>query len=143
MLNPLAPPAVQGISAYSGYPGAGESTFSQFVGYTYDISLTSNQYLQGQVVAIYTEADFLWRGLVFQSTGRFAIQFQDGQGYFISNALVYSDNMPNSPGEPFPRFPQIEYPAGGQILFNIQDLSGSANTGQILFIGANRYRIPA
>lgn len=142
MFNPIAPPAIQGINPYSVDQGSGETTFDQFDGYTYDIGLTANQYLQGQVVAIYTEADFLWRGLVFQSTGLFAIQFQDGQGYFISNALVYSTNMPNSPGEPFPRFPQIEYPAGGQILFNIQDLSGAPNTGQILFVGANRYRIP-
>jgi len=142
MLNPIAPPAVQGIGAYTRAPGASDITFAQFGGYTYEIDLTTNQYLQGQVVAIFTEADFLLRGIVFHSTGLFGIQMQDGQGYFMSNALIYSTNLANSPGEPFPQFPQVEYPAGGQIIFNIQDLSGATNTGQIIFVGGYRYLIP-
>lgn len=136
MLNAIAPPAVQGIdpSAPAGYV---EVPFD----YTYAISLTANQLLQGQVVPIFTEADFVWRGLVFQSTGTFQVQFQDGEGYYLSSAMVFSTNMPNSPGDPWPRFPEIFYPAGGRIYLNIQDLSAAPNTGQMVFIGAHRYRV--
>lgn len=137
MLNPIATPGIQGIAGDNLGIGFIEVPFN----YTYNISLTANQLLQGQVVSIFTEADFVWRGLVFQSTGLFAVQFQDGQGYYLSSGLMYSTNLPNSPGDPFPYFPEVFYPAGGRIYFNIQDLSGSTNTGQLLFIGANRYEV--
>jgi len=137
MQNPIATPAVQGIAGDNLGIGYIEVPFN----YTYNISLTASQLLQGQVVSIFTEADFVWRGLVFQSTGLFSVQFQDGQGYYLSSGLMYSTNLPNSPGDPFPMFPEVFYPAGGRIYFNIQDLSVATNTGQILFIGANRYQV--
>jgi len=137
MQNPIAPPAPQGIAGDSLGIGYIEVPFN----YTYNISLTASQLLQGQVVSIFTEADFVWRGLVFQSTGLFAVQFQDGQGYYLSSGLMYSTNLPNSPGDPFPMFPEVFYPAGGRIYLNIQDLSVATNTGQILFVGANRYQV--
>jgi hypothetical protein len=136
MLNPIAPPAVQGIDPVAP-PGYIEVPFD----YTYAISLTANQLKQGEVVSIFTEADFVWRGITFQSTGTFSVQFQDGEGYYLSSGLVLSTNMPNSAGDPWPRFPEIFYPAGGRIYLNIQDQSANTNTGQILFIGAHRYKV--
>ena len=105
------------------------------------INLTGNQLLNGQIVSIFTEADFVWRGLVFVSTGLFSVQFQDGQGYYLSSDLVYSTNMPNTAGDPWVRYPEVTYPAGGRIYLNILDLSGNPNTGQILFLGCNRYSL--
>lgn len=139
MLNPIAPPAVQGIDG----AGLEEAYVEVPFNYTYAISLTANQALLGQVVSIFTEADWVWRGLVFQSTGLFSIQPQDGQGYYLSSGLMHSTNLVNSPGDPWPVFPEVFYPAGGRIYFNITDLSGATNTGQLLFIGANRYRVPS
>lgn len=134
MHNPLAPPGMQGVgnSAPDGYL---DLSFE----YTYDINLSANQLLNGQLVSIFTQADFAWRALTFTSTGLFSVQFQDGQGYYLSSGLVFSTNMPNTPGDPWPRFPEVVYPAGGNIYMNIQDLSGSTNTGQLLFKGVNRY----
>lgn len=136
MLNPIAPPGLQGIGDASP-----EGFLDLSFDYTYPISLTASQAQNGQLVSIFTQADFCWRGLVFTSTGAFSIQFQDGQGYYISSGQVYSANMPNTPGDPWVRFPEVVYPAGGNIYFNITDLSAAPNTGQILFRGVNRYRL--
>lgn len=136
MLNPITPPAFQGLD-----PAAPTGFVDVSFDYVYTINLTASQLLQGQVVSIFTEADFVWRGLVFTSTGNFSVQFQDGQGYYLSSDLVFSTNMPNTAGDPWPRFPEILYPAGGRIYLNIQDTSAAPNVGQILFIGANRYSL--
>lgn len=136
MTNPLAAPAVQGIDPSAPY-GFIDVPFQ----YTYTINLTANQTLFNEVVSIFTEADFAWRGLIFTSTGLFAVRFQDGQGYYLSSGLIFSTNLPNTPGDPFPYFPEILYPAAGRIQLDIQDQSGLTNTGQIVFVGVNRYRV--
>lgn len=135
MLNPYAPPGVQGIgnAAPDGY-------FDLAFQYVYDIDLTANQLKTGEQVSIFPEADFLWCGLYFSNDGLFSVQFQDGEGYYISSGLVYSTNMPNTPGDPWVFFPPVAYPAGGKIYLNIQDLSADDNTGQLVFIGMNRYQ---
>jgi hypothetical protein len=136
MLNQLTPPAMQGISDASPQ-GYIDVPFD----YVYNQTLNPSQTLNNEVVSIFTEADFAWRGLIFTSTGLFSIQFQDGQGYYLSSGMVYSTNMPNTPGDPFPRFPEVVYPAGGRITLNITELSVATNVIQLLFVGVNRYRI--
>lgn len=136
MLNPLSPAPVQGIVGNL-TPGYMEMSF----GYPYTINLTANQTLLGQVVSVLLEADFLWRGLLFVSDGTFKVRFQDGQQYYTSTDFIFSTNMPNTAGDPFPIFPEVYYPAGGRITLDITDLSGSTNTGQILFMGVSRYQL--
>lgn len=134
-LNPLAPPAVQGISDASA-EGYVDVPFN----YTYNQTLTANQVLNQEVVSIYN-ADFVWRGLIFTSTGLFSVQFQDGYGYYLSTGQMFSSNMTNTPGDPWPIFPEVLYPAGGRVFLNITDLSGNSNTLQLLFVGVNRYKV--
>ena len=136
MRNPIAPPAVQGIDN-SSPEGFVDVPFN----YIYNNTLTALQVLNNEVVSIFTEADFAWRGLIFSATGLFSVQFQDGQGYYLSAGQMFSSNMANTPGDPWPIFPEVLYPAGGRIYFNITDLSGNPNTIQLLFVGVNRYRI--
>ena len=136
MLNPIAPPAVQGIDN-SSPEGFIDIPFN----YIYNVVLTASQVLNNEVVSIFTEADFAWRGLIFSATGLFSVQFQDGQGYYVSAGQIFSTNMPNTPGNPWPVFPEILYPAGGRIYLNITDLSAATNTIQLLFVGVNRYRV--
>ena len=141
MLNPMSPPAIQGIADASPM-GFADVAFN----YTYNVVLTASQFLQNQVVSIFAEADFVWRGLVFTSNpgttaGLFAVRFMDGQGYYLSDGLIYSTNLPNTAGDPFPVFPEVLYPAAGRILLDIQDLSAATNTIQIVFVGANRYQV--
>lgn len=137
MLSPTSPPGLQGIGDASP-DGYLDLSFE----YIYNVTLTASQALNGEQVSIFTEADFAWRGLVFTSDGAFSVQFQDGQGYYIASGLVYSANMPNTPGDPWPIFPEIVYPAGGRIYFNITDLSAGTNDVQIVFKGVNRYKLP-
>jgi hypothetical protein len=136
MHNPIAPPAVQGIDN-SAPEGFVDFPFN----YVYNNTLTALQALNNEVVSIFTEADFAWRGLVFSATGLFSVQFQDGQGYYLSAGQMFSSNMANTPGDPWPIFPEVLYPAGGRIYFNITDLSNADNLIQLLFVGVNRYRI--
>lgn len=136
MLNPMSPPAVQGIPNSSPF-GFVDVPFN----YTYNQTLTAGQLLNNEVVSIFTEADFAWRGMIFTSTGTFSVQFQDGQGYFLSAGMVFSTNFPNTAGDPFPIFPEVLYPAGGRITLNILDTSADTNIIQILFVGVNRYRV--
>ncbi len=136
MLNPLAPPAANGVMDASPF-----NCLDQSFNYVYTFSLTSFQVLSNQSISILTEPDFLWRGLLFTSTGAFGIRFQDGQQYYLSNDFIQSGNLLGTAGDPFPVFPEVFYPAGGKIVLDIQDLSGASNTGQIIFIGANRYKV--
>lgn len=138
MLNPIAPPALQGID-----PSAPLGFLDQKFDYVYDVTLTASQTLFDEVVSIFTEADFAWRGLIFTSTGLFSVRFQDGQGYYLANGMVFSSNLPSTAGDPFPWFPEVLYPAGGRIQLDIRDDSAEENTIQIIFVGANRYRVEA
>ena len=140
MLNPLAPPSVQGVmpNTPAGYV---DVAFS----YVYDFSLTDQLVLLDQPVSILTEADFLWRGLVIESEGTFAVRFQDGQQFYLSSGLIQSANLFSTAGDPFPIFPEVFYPAGGRITIDIQDTSGATslapNTGELLFVGVSRFRL--
>jgi hypothetical protein len=137
MLNAIAPPVVQGIDT----PGAETGFVDVGYGYPFDVTLTANQLLTNQALAILSNADFVWRGLLFTSTGAFSIRIYDGDQYALSTGLIMSQNLTATPGDPFPWFPEVWYPAGGKILIDIQDTSASGNTVELLFIGANRYRL--
>jgi hypothetical protein len=136
MLNPIASPAANGVMNASPY-----NCLDQSFNYVYPINLTALQQLNNQSVSILTEPDFLWRGLLFTATGSFSVRFQDGQQYYLSNDLIFSVNLLGTAGDPFPIFPEVFYPAGGKIVLDIVDTSNDVNTGQIIFIGAHRYKV--
>ena len=136
MLNPISPAAVQGVM-----PVAPSGYLDVAYGYPFAFSLTANQLSLGNPVSIQTDADFMFRGLIFVSTGTFQVRLYDGQQYALSSGFINSGCLPNSAGDPYPYVPEVWYPAGGRITIDIQDLSGAGNSGQLLFLGANRYRI--
>ena len=136
MLNAIAPVGVQGINDASP-DGYYDASFS----YVYNVALTASQQLPSQTVSIFSEADFCFRGLIFTSTGLFGIRLQDGQGYYMDSGYVFSTNYPNNPGDPFPWLPEVVYPASGRIWLDIEDLSAAPNTVQIVFVGANRWKV--
>jgi hypothetical protein len=136
MTNPIAPIVVNGInnSAPGGYQ---DQSFT----YVYDVTLTANQVLQGQVLSLYTYADFLLCAIVITvQTGLFSVRFTDGQGYYLSNVLIDSYNLVGTPSDPFALLPPILYPAGGKIGIDITEGSGATNVIEIAFVGMNRYR---
>jgi hypothetical protein len=139
-VNPLAPPAYNGLSG--DYPnGYVDVDFT----YVYNIALTANQFLRDQVLALSTDADFVWRALISSSsTGVYAVRFSDSQGYYLSNGMIPNANfLYGTVPIPYPIFPEIVLPAGGRIGIDIQDLSAAPNAVEITFRGVKRYRLPA
>jgi hypothetical protein len=140
-INPYAPPAYNGLAG--DYPnGYVDVDFS----YVYSVTLTANQALRDQVLALSTDADFVWRALILTAnTGAFSVRFSDSQGYYLSNAVLNYQTFlyGGSVRFPFPIFPELVLPAGGRIGIDITDLSGNPNTVELTFRGVKRYRLPA
>lgn len=139
-LNPYAPPAYNGLAG--DYPNGWQDVNFDNV---FEVTLTANQMLRDQQLAVDTDADFAWRAFqVVSNTGSFAIRFSDSQGYYLSNGMLLSATFfQGSLAILFPIFPEVMIPAGGRIGLDIQDLSAAPNTVQLLFRGVKRYRLPA
>ena len=137
-MNPYAYPALAGINL-----PPGQAVVPVDFGYPYDVTLTALQNLTDEAVAIHTDSDFALRAIrIAQATGAFRIRLNDSQGYYLSSGKLYSGNF-LSGGVPFP-FPlgvQFIFPAASRIGIEIEDLSGQANTIEILFEGAKLYRL--
>lgn len=138
MTNPMAPVVFNGVDDRMGAP---PGTQDQAFDYTYDVTLTANQFLPGQILPIYTYADFELRAVVITvQTGQFSVRFADGQGYYLSNVLINAYNLVGTPSDPMIFMPPVLYPSGGRIGIDIQEQSGSTNVVEIVFRGVNRYR---
>lgn len=138
-INPYAPPAYGGMGSANFPEGYVDVPFD----YVYSQSLTANQMLRDQSVAVTTDADFVWRAVILANyTGAFVVRFSDSQGYYLSNGmLVYLNFIQRSVPIPYPMFPEIVIPAGGRIGIDIQDTSGAPNTVELNFRGVKRYRL--
>jgi hypothetical protein len=141
MKNPYAAPVVQGIQGAAGSGGIGFVDIGD--AYPFDVTIAvANTLLTNQALAINADADFVFRALMFTSVGTFSVRIYDGDQYATSDGLIMSQNLTGTPGDPFPWFPELWYPAGGKILIDIQDTSGSPNNViELLFIGASRFRL--
>lgn len=132
-VNDYAPPA------YNGIGDVGPQFAHQAYDYVFDRDLTADQELQTQV-DIERDADFCWRAVyVAVNTGAFAVRFSDSDWYWLASGRISNGNLQGDASSPFPVLPEIILPAGGRIGIDIQDLSGSPNTVQIVFRGAKRY----
>lgn len=137
LYNPFAPPSYVGLNDASP-EGFVDVDFS----YTYDVTLSGNQFLRDQTVSTTNDADFEWRALVMAFfTGSFNVRFADSQGYYLSNGVIANANLVGDAASPYVVWPGILIPAGGRIGIDIQDTSGQSNTIEILFRGVKRYRI--
>ncbi len=138
-INPFAPPAYNGLGG--DYPnGYLDLDFT----YVYTVTMTANQMLRDQVLALQTDADFVWRAVIASNqTGAYSIRFSDSQGFYLSNGMIpYTNFLYGTVPVPYPIFPELVLPAGGRIGIDIQDLSGGGNTVEIAFRGVKRYRLP-
>jgi len=135
LMNPLASQQLNGIG--QGQPGYMDLPFD----YVFTITLQGNQVLNQQMQAIHTDSAFLWRGLVFASTGIFTVRFSDSQGYYLSDGQVDSANLSNDGSSPYIIFPEVPLPPGGRIGIDVTDLSGQANRIQLVFKGVKRFTL--
>jgi len=133
--NPFAPVGFAGLNDASP-----EGYIDRKFDYVYEISLTASQALTGETIAIDTDSDFVWRGLIINSDGTFTVRFADFANYYVSNAQLLSTLFSTFGGQPWPVRPEIVFPAGSRITLDLTDLSADDNTGQIIFVGCKRFR---
>jgi hypothetical protein len=86
------------------------------------------------------DSGFLVTGLAGVSTGDYKLQIQLPDGTLLTSAPVRNVNLIGTAQFPTPIFPAVKVPAGGRIgITSITDLSGNANTIQIVFLGVRLY----
>lgn len=141
--NPYAPQALNTLRNIVQDPSRRVIDLDQ--DYVYEVAMTANQSLTDQVQPVDTDSNFLWRAeQIVLSTGAFSVRFADSAGRYLSNGQIHSAAyLVGGVRVIKPRSPQIEIPAGGAIRLDITNLTGVANTIQIVFKGVKRYTLPA
>lgn len=105
--------------------------------------LTADQIIEDGQVSIQPDADFICAGLYISLyTGAFQFQLTDAQGYLLSNGLINSGGISQAANEPTILSPAHTFPAGSRIQITIEDLSGSTNPLQLVFVGWKRFKLP-
>lgn len=107
--------------------------------YAYQVTLTANQNLPDQSLAIQGDADFIVRAICGTSTGTYTIRLRDAQNRYMSSAQIKNANLVGSRQWPTPMFPELVIPKSGKIGIDITDTSGSGNTIELVFIGVKRF----
>jgi hypothetical protein len=98
--------------------------------------LTSLQELENDSVQIDVDSDFrLFSWYIPLFTGEFEVQLADSTGYYLFSGFMNSGGISQSQAVSTVFSPAHPFPAGGKILLNINDLSGSTNPLQIAFVG--------
>lgn len=111
----------------------------------YDVVLNPNNLAAGLGVLrdfqqIEHDSDFIWRAVfVNASTGTFSVRFNNNGWYYYSNAPMLSTNLQGDASSPYPWWPESRIPAGGRIGIDLVDLTGAANTIEIVFRGIKRF----
>jgi hypothetical protein len=108
--------------------------------YAYQVTLTANQSLADQVLAITGDADFIIRAICGTQTGAYSIRLRDAKGTYLSSAAIRNANLVGTRQWPTPVFPELVIPRAGKIGIDITDLSAAPNTIEIVFIGVKRYQ---
>lgn len=130
LMNAYATPAYQGAES-----GAPQGYVDVGFDYVYNLaSLGAGASLTGQAVSLDKDADFVWR-LVLINTNTLSVRFRDANGYYLSNDFILAANLDTVV------FPELLFPAGGQIGLDLRDSGGGTTGLQIVFRGAKRYRL--
>lgn len=135
-LNQYAPSFFQGVNT----PPASELGYDpRPFSYIYNPpnnQLTGNQELENDSVQIDVDSDFrLFAWFISLFTGQFEIQIADSTGYYLFSGFMNSGAISQSSAIPTIFSPAHPFPAGGKILINLNELSGSTNPLQIVFVG--------
>jgi hypothetical protein len=145
MTNPMAVQAVNGLnqSGGSGHDATVDVDFTV----TLDLALTAGQALSGQTRSLPRDADFIWRAWHYTqpdpaNTGIFRVRTSDAQGYFHSDGMILSGNISSNPAEPTVKSPEVIFPAGGALGYDITNTDPNQGcTVQICLRGVKRYKL--
>jgi len=113
----------------------------RYVGYDYVVdAVLAAAEVQDNRVVLDPDSDFLWWGLTTE--GNINLRFRDAQLWNLSNGIIQLANLPGAlvNGRPYPIWPPVLFPAGGEIGIVVQE-TGGGGTRQLLFRGAKRYAL--
>jgi hypothetical protein len=141
-MNQFAPDYFQGLMTPDPAQSGQEIKPYNYVYNPPNNQLTANQSIEGDTVAIQTDADFWMFGwYISLFTGQFQIRLTDSTGYRLQDGFLNSGAISQSSNKPAIFSPSHFFPAGSKILIDIQDLSAATNPLQIVFPGIKVYRI--
>jgi hypothetical protein len=106
----------------------------------FDLTLQANAESRDLSQYFAKDSTFLWTGVAGSQTGLFQVQFQLPDGRLLSSAPVRNSNIIGTAQFPVPIWPAVRIGPNGKIgIATIKDLSGAANTIQIVFLGVRVY----
>lgn len=106
-----------------------------------NVTLTANQEARGQGVFVDGDADFRIESITGSSTGAYQLKFKTPREKYFPDDYARASNLVGSAAFPFPMPAPIIYPAGSKINVDLKDLSGAANTVQIVLLGFRIFRL--
>lgn len=124
--QPAAPAKEQYIREETGY-------------YVYRITLTANQSLPDQSVIIDGDSDFFILEVHGTQTGNYLVNFRSNNGRSIAQVPIRNANLVGTGQFPIPLTKPLFVPARGRIAVDVEDLSGSGNTIELIFGGIRAY----
>lgn len=136
LLNPLAPPIYGGLMTPDG-----DVDFT----YPYDVTLNPNALAAGQtlsdVIKTNTDADFHMTAIVInvQTSIQYSFRLNVNGVYYLSSGQILAANLAGDPSAPPPVLGKFVIPRGADLNIDLTDLSGAANTIEILFRGIKKY----
>ena len=105
--------------------------------YNFTRTLTANQELLDQSIAIDGDSDFWWMALLGCSTGTYELRFKLPSGRYVCSARLPSPFLVGTAQLPGPVVPFVWCPASGRIGVDVRDTSGAGNT---INLGLRGYR---
>jgi hypothetical protein len=141
-INQFAPDYFQGINTPDPSQSGQEIKTYSYIYNPPNNELTANQEIEGDTVAIQTDADFyMFARYISLYTGAFQMRITDSTGYRLDDGFINSGALSQSSNDPTVFSPMHFFPAGSKIVIDIEDLSGETNPTQIVFPGIKVYRI--
>ena len=131
-LNPMAPPVYRGLVT-----PVGPVTYD----YPEDIVLTGSATNVADVIKTDTDAPFHLCALILNSytSVQFSVQINVNGVYYMSEFPILGGNIASDPAAPPPVLGKFIIPAGANINFTFNELSGATNTLQLILRGMKLY----
>src|SRR5579863_4748421 len=136
ILSPLAPPVYGGLMTPD---GAVDFT------YPYEVTLNPGALAAGQTlsdkIATNTDADFRMTAQIINvyTSIQFGFRLNVNGVYYLSDAYILAGNLASDPSAPPPVMGRFIIPRGATLGIDLIELSGAANSIQLLFRGMKLY----
>jgi len=136
LLTPLAPPVYGGLMTPDG---------SVDFTYPYDVTLNPTALAAGvtlsDVIKTNTDADFQLTAIIINvyTSISFGFRLNVNGVYYLSSGYVLAANLAGDPSAPAPVLGRFVIPRGADLNIDSIELSGAANTIEILFRGLKLY----